>query len=125
MSEQTGGAQYIKVKGKWKYLYRAVSKKGNTIDFYLSSTRNAKAAQRFLVKALRPLKDWEKPYAINTDKAAAYGQAIRELKGEGRCPRDTEHRQVKYINNIVEADHGKLKRLIKPTLGFKSMSEAG
>lgn len=105
-------------------MFRAVSKKGDTIDFYLSSTRNAKAAKRFLAKALGPLKDWEKPYAINTDKAAAYGQAIRELKREGKCPTNTVHRQVKYLNNVVEADHGKLKRLIKPTLGFKSMKTA-
>ena len=115
---------YIKVKGQWKYLYRAVTKEGDTIDFYLSSTRNAKAAKRFLAKVLRPLKDWEKPYAINTDKAGCYSQAIRELKKEGKCPADTKHRQVKYLNKVVQADHGKLKRLIKPTLGFKSMKTA-
>lgn len=115
---------YIKVKGQWKYLYRAVTKSGDTIDFYLSSTRNAKAAKRFLAKALRPLKDWEMPYTINTDKAGCYSQAIRELKKDGKCPKETDHRQVKYLNNVVEADHGKLKRLIKPTLGFKSMKTA-
>ena len=105
-------------------MYRAVTKSGDTIDFYLSSTRNAKAAKRFLSKALRLLKDWQKPYAINTDKAGCYSQAIRELKREGRCPANTEHRQVKYLNNVIEADHGKLKRLIKPTLGFKPMKTA-
>ena len=51
-------------------------------------------------------------------------QAIRELKKEGRRPSDSDHRQVKYLDNVVEADHGKLKRLIKPTLGFKSMKTA-
>ena len=51
-------------------------------------------------------------------------QAIRELKKAGKCPSDTDHRQVKYLDNVVEADHGKLKRLIKPTLGFKSMKTA-
>ena len=61
-------------------------------------------------------KDGEKPYAINTEKAGCYSQAIRELRHEG----NTQHRQVKYLNNVVKADHGKLKRLIKPTLGFKS-----
>ena len=61
---------------------------------------------------------------INTDKAGCCGQAIRELKKEGKCPSDTDHRQVKYLNTVVEADHGKLKRLIKPTLGFKSMKTA-
>jgi IS6 family transposase len=115
---------YITVKGKWTYLYRAVDKYGNTIDFYLSATRNIKAAKRFLGKALRRLKDWEKPHSINTDKAPTYAAAITELKNEGICPPDVVHRQVKYLNNIVEADHGKLKRLIKPTLGFKSMKSA-
>jgi IS6 family transposase len=115
---------YIKVKGKWVYLYRAVDSKGNTIDFYLSQTRNANAAKRFLAKALNRMKEWEKPRVINTDKAASYGVAISELKKEGTCPNSTEHRQIKYLNNIFEADHGKLKRLIKPTLGFKSMKSA-
>jgi transposase-like protein len=66
----------------------------------------------------------KKPKAINTDKAPAYAAAIDELKKEGICPPDVKHRQIKYLNNIVEADHGKLKRLIKPTLGFKSMKTA-
>ena len=60
----------------------------------------------------------------NTDKADAYDRAIEELKQEGKCPPSTMHRKVKYLNNIIEADHGKLKRLIKPTLGFKSMKTA-
>ncbi len=115
---------YIKVKGQWTYLYRAVTSAGDTIDFYLSPTRNAKAAKRFLGKALRGFKVWEKPRVINTDKAPTYAIAIRELKSEGKCPPDTEHRQVKYLNNVIEADHGKLKRLIKPTLGFKSLKTA-
>jgi len=115
---------YIKVKGPWKYLYRAVDKRGDTIDFYLSSNRNTKAAKRFLGKALRGLKEWEKPQTINTDKAPTYGPAITELKKEGRCPNHLFHRQVKYLNNIIEADHGKLKRLINPVRGFKSMKTA-
>ena len=115
---------YIKVRGKWVYLYRAVDKLGNTIDFYLSSTRNGKAAKRFLGKALKGCKSWEKPSKINTDKAGCYSQAIRELKKEGKCAKDVEHRQVKYLNNIIEADHGKLKQLIKPVRGFKTMKTA-
>ena len=118
------GRTYMKVKGKRAYLYRAVNSRGDTIDFHLSQTRNAKAAKRFLGKALRACKEWEKPFVINTDKAGRHCQAIRELKKEGRCPSDTDHRQVKYLNNVVEADHGKLKRLIKPTPGFKSMKTA-
>jgi transposase-like protein len=106
------------VRGKWTYLYRAVDKRGDTIDFYLSSTRSAKAAKRFLGKALRGLKDWEKPAKLNTDKAPSYGAAIAELKREGKLAAETEHRQVKYLNNVLEADHGKLKMLIKPVRGF-------
>lgn len=115
---------YVKVRGKWTYLYRAVDKFGNTIDFYLSPTRNAKAAKRFLGKALSGLKDWEKPTVINTDKAPTYGIAISELKVEGKCPGGLVHRQVKYLNNVVEADHGKLKQLIKPVRGFKTLKTA-
>jgi len=115
---------YVKVRGKWTYLYRAVDKRGDTIDFFLSSTRSAKAAKRFLGKALRGLKDWEKPTKFNTDKAPSYGAAIAELKREGKLAPETEHRQVKYLNNVLEADHGKLKMLIKPVRGFKSMPTA-
>ena len=116
-----GDETYIKVRGKWAYLYRAVDKLGNTIDFYLSATRNTKAAKRFLGKALRGLKEWEQPEVLNTDKAPAYAAAIAELKAEGKCPKDTRHRQVKYLNNVVEADHGKLKLLIRPVRGFKTL----
>ena len=115
---------YIKVRGEWSYLYRAVDKHGNTIDFYLSPTRSMKAAKRFLGKALNGLKDWEKPHVINTDKAPTYAAAIAELKAEGKCPEDTLHRQVKYLNNVVEADHGKLKQLIRPVRGFKTLKTA-
>ncbi len=112
---------YVKVKGEWTYLYRAIDKRGDTLDFYLSRTRNIKAAKRFLGKVL---KNHKYPRVINTDKNPTYTAAIEDLKNEGKCPMDTEHRQVKYLNNIVESDHGKLKRLIKPTLGFKSMKSA-
>jgi len=115
---------YVKVRGKWTYLYRALDKEGNTIDFYLSPTRNAKAAKRFLGKTLNGLKDWEKPEVINTDKAPTYGIAISELKAEGKCPEETVHRQVKYLNNVIEADHGKLKQLIRPVRGFKTLKTA-
>jgi IS6 family transposase len=115
---------YVKVRGQWAYLYRAVDKLGNTIDFYLSPTRNTAAAKRFLGKALNGLKDWEKPCVINTDKAPTYAAALAELKQEGRCLADTLHRQVKYLNNVIEADHGKLKQLIRPVRGFKTLKTA-
>ena len=115
---------YIKVKGKWVYLYCAIHKKGHTVDFYLSSRHNAKAAKRFLGKALKGLKYWESPSGINTDKAASYRVSITELKKEGQCSEALEHRQIKYLNNAVEVDNGKLKGLINPVRGFKSLKTA-
>ena len=94
------------------------------MDFYLSSTRNTRAAKRFLGKAMKSVKSWTRPGAINTDKAPPYSAAITELKAKGKCPPDTVYRQVKYLNNIIEADHGKLKRLINSVRGFKSMKTA-
>ena len=114
----------IKVKGEWVYLYRAIDRNGDTIDFYLSPTRSAKAAKRFLGKALDGPTAWEKPLKIHTDKARAYGVAISELKAEGKLPDEAEHRQVKYLNNRLEADHGKLTILIRPVRGFKTMKTA-
>lgn len=93
----------MKVRGKWTYLYRAVDKFGNTIDFYLSPTRNPKAARRLLCKALSGMKEWEKPTVINTDKAPGYRIAIAQLKAENKCPGGLVQRQVKYLNNVVEA----------------------
>jgi len=115
---------YIKIKGRWTYLYRALDKSGNMIDFYLSLTRNSKAAKRFLCKALNSIPKDSHPKSINTYKNPTYGKAIKELKSEGQYSPDLKHRQVKYLNNIIESDHGKLKRLINPTLGFKSMRTA-
>ncbi|SFQ14626.1 Transposase (or an inactivated derivative) [Nitrosomonas cryotolerans] len=115
---------YVKVKEEWAYLYRTVDKCGHTIDFYLSSTRSAKTAKRFLGKAFKPIKPWAHPKTINTDKAPTFGPAITELQEEEKCPKYTIHRQVKYLNNIVEADHGKLKQLINPVRGFKSLKTA-
>jgi len=115
---------YVKVKGVWKYLYRAIDKEGRTLDFFLSHTRSTAMAKRFLGKALRKQKSYDRPDTINTDKNPAYGAALKEMKDEGRCDVDLVHRQVKYLNNRLEADHGKLKRLIKPVRGFKSMKAA-
>ena len=89
-----------------------------------SPTRNTAAAKRFLGKALTGLKDWERPTIINTDKAPTYAAVLAELKREGKCPGQTLHRQVKYLNNVIEADHGKLKQLIRPVRGFKTLKTA-
>ena len=69
---------YVKVRGKWTYLYRAVDKHGNTIDFYLSPTRNTAAAKRFLSKTLHGLKDWEK------SKGDCHGNRAGDRSGGGR-----------------------------------------
>ena len=70
------------------------------------------------------MREWEKPSIINTDKAPTYAAALAELKREGRCLEETLHRQVKYLNNVIEADHGKLKQLIRPVRGFKTLKTA-
>jgi transposase-like protein len=116
---------YVRVRrGRWAYLYRAVDEEGRTLDFHLSPTRSAEAAKRFLGKAIRACEAWETPVTLTTDKAPTYPIAIAELKREGRCPPHVVHRRAKYLNNRIEADHGQLKRLIRPTLGFKSMRTA-
>src|SRR5699024_12571338 len=91
-----------KGRRKWTYLCRAVDKRGDTIDFCLSPTRSAKAAKRFLGKALRRLKHWEKPATLNTDKAPSYGAAITELRREGKLDRETGQRAVPPPKHVVE-----------------------
>jgi IS6 family transposase len=109
---------YVKVKGKWHYLYRSINKQGETLDFYLSPRRNTEAAEHFLKKSLKKLKRFQRPKIINTDKNAAYPGAIESLKKEGLLHKDLHHRTVKYLNNRIESDHGKLKRLIKTHAGL-------
>jgi transposase-like protein len=86
----------------------------------LSGRRDTGAAYRFLRKALRAVSD-SSPSSITTDKLASYPKAIRRLQNEGLLPNDVVHRTSKYLNNILEADHGALKRVIRPTRGFQSM----
>ena len=96
---------YVKVRGEWTYLHRTPDKFGNMIDFYLSPTRNAKAAKRLLGKALNGLRDWEKPEIISTDKAPTYGIAISELKASRvRLIWDAEERkQSKNVGRSWES----------------------
>ena len=110
---------YVKVKGKWKYLYRAVDKEGQTIDFLLTAQRDKKAASRFLTKAIRYQAVPEK---ITIDKSGANTAAIEGYNTEGNP--EIELRQIKYLNNIVEQDHRAVKRIIRPMLGFKSFRSA-
>jgi len=114
---------YVKVKGRWMYLYRAVDKNGDTIDFYLAAHRDQLAAARFLKKSLGSSHTII-PRVINVDKAPSYPPAVNSAKQAGYLPDETELRQVKYLNNGVEGDHGKMKRLISPGLGFWSFNTA-
>ena len=96
------------------YLYRAITGGGQTLDFYLSPNRNVAAAKRFLAKALKSNASAAYLRVINTDKAPSLARAIAELKSERICPPTVEHRQMKYLNNILEGDHGRLKRILGP-----------
>jgi IS6 family transposase len=114
---------YIQVKGKWVNLYRAVDAFGQTIDFLLSPKRDAAAARRFFRKALG------QPHAVNprsitVDKNAAYPIAAKAMKQSEELSRFAKLRQVKVLNNIVEQDHRRIKRLVRPGLGFKSFMTA-
>jgi transposase-like protein len=114
---------YVKIKGKWCYLYRAVDSRGNTVDFMLSPTRNKIAAKRFFKRALKSFHN-KVPRVINVDKNIAYPPAINELKENNKLPERTKLRQVKYLNNIVEQDHRAIKRITNPMMGFKSFKSA-
>ena len=110
---------YVKVKGEWKYLYRAVDKAGATVDFLLTAKRDRKAALRFPRKSIGQHDAAEK---ITIDKSGADTAAIESYNAEHET--DIELRQVKCLNNIVEQDHRAVKRLTRPTLGFKSFRSA-
>ena len=99
---------YIQVKGKWKYLYRAVDSSGNTIDFMLSAKRNRRAAKRFFRKALKATHNCS-PRVINVDKNERLPSAIDELKAESTLAQSSQLRQNKYLNNQVEHIGDKLR----------------
>ena len=92
---------YLRVAGKWTYLYRAVDSTGATIDFLLSARRDAAAAKRFFQKALRS-PDRRRPRVINVDGNPSYPKVIAELKKSGELGRRCRCRPVRYLNNIVE-----------------------
>src|SRR6266705_627091 len=110
---------YIKGKGEWRYLYRAVDKQGQTIDFLLTEHRDTEAALRFLKKAIRRN---ELPETITIDGSDANEAAIKRYNEEHGT--DIAIRQVKYLNNVVEQDQRAVKRVTRPMLGFKSFAAA-
>jgi IS6 family transposase len=114
---------YIKVKGAWKYLYRAVDSQGNTLDFLLSAKRDGKAAARFFRKVLK-VQHTQTPRVINVDKSAAYPVAMETLQGDETVAEESDLRQSKYLNDVIEQDHRNIKRIVKPMMGFKSFNSA-
>ena len=110
---------YIRVKGEWKYLYRAVDKYGETIDFFLTEHRDTEAALRFLKKAIRRN---GLPETITIDGSDANEAAIKRYNQEYGTA--ITIRQVKYLNNVVEQDHRGVKRVTRLMLGFKTFDAA-
>jgi putative transposase len=110
---------YIKVAGQWKYLYRAVDKAGDTVDFLLTAKRDKAAARRYLERAINL---HGLPEKITIDKSGSNTAAICSVNDDACL--DIELRQSKYLNNIVEQDHRAIKRIVDPMLGFKSFWSA-
>jgi transposase, IS6 family len=106
---------YVRVKGKWVYLYRPVDSTGATIDFLLSAKCDAAAAERFLMKALGG-ENHPAPRVVNTDKHAAYPPAIVELKGDGVLGENW----CSIFNNVLEQDHRAIKRRVRASQHFRS-----
>ncbi len=109
---------YIKVGKTCKYLYRAVDKDGQTIEFMLSAKRDVNAAKRFFRKVMRA--DHRRlPFSINVDKNAAYPDAFSSSQDEQVLPKDCKLRRVKYLNNIIEQDHRFVKKKVRASHCFK------
>ena len=102
---------YVRIRGRWFYLYRAVDSAGATIDFFLSAVRSADAAKALFSKSLTD-RSHPQPRVINTDKARCYPLAISDAKDRGILRRRCRHRPVAYLNNILEQDHRAIKKRI-------------
>jgi len=113
---------YVKVKGVWIYLYRAVDSDGKTIDFYLSKTRDRKAAKKFL-KNMYELERTSEPRVMNVDLNPAYPAAFSELQLSGLF-KETDLRKSKYLNNIIEQDHRRVKWKNRHAMGYASFATA-
>jgi len=113
---------YVRVKGRWCYLYRAIDSKGATIDFLLSAFRDADAAKRLFRKALGD-PSHRQPRVINTHLAPIYSSAIPDSK-KGTLRNCCRHRPVQYLNNILEQDHRAIKRRVNAKQGFREFRTA-
>jgi transposase-like protein len=114
---------YIKVGKSCKYLYRAVDKEGQTIEFMLSAKRDVSAAKRFFKKMMRA-EHRRLPFSISVDKNAAYPDAFSTSQTERIVPQDCKLRRVKYLNNVIEQDHRFVKKKVRASQCFKSFHTA-
>jgi transposase-like protein len=113
---------YIKIHGVWTYLYRAVDREGQTVDFRLSANRDVAAAKAFFRKALST--QGQVPVSITLDGYAASHCAVREMPRESARWKRTKLRSSKYLNNMIEQDHRGVKSRTGPMLGFKVFNNA-
>jgi transposase-like protein len=113
---------YVKIRGQWVYLYRAVDRAGKTVDFRLSSRRDVAATKAFFRKAFKT--QGSTPTTITLDGYAASHRAVHEMKADGQLAGDTKLRSSKYLNNLIEQDHRGVKLRIGPMLGFKRFRTA-
>jgi transposase-like protein len=114
---------YIKVGKSCKYLYRAVDKEGQTIEFMLSAKRDVSAAKRFFKKMMRA-EHRRFPFSISVNKNAAYPVAFSASQEERIVPQDCKLRRVKYLNNVIEQDHRFIKKKVRASQCFKSFHTA-
>ena len=114
---------YVKVRGQWRYLYRAIDKHGNAVDFLLTAKRDADAAKRFFRKMLKdePLLS---PTSVGTDGAAPFPTAIRSAVEDRLLPLDPVHHVTKHLQQGIESDHFRVKKAMPRIGGFRSFNTA-